>query len=378
MTTSAGRRLAPARRAPRAPRGSRRCPSRPRRRRRRRAAQLLGDAHQPHAVGVAVADDPHLPGHAAAAGATAAVELGPSRSGTIQVPCWPRTAAADVLGRRDDRGAAAAVDEARAGLDLRAPCCPAGTRPSSRWRRASETVRRAMSRCQRVPKSSATRRPRSPARACRPRVDAASSAEQRSLSITASMPTRRPFARATGMPPPPPAITTTPPVEQAADVVELDDLERLRARDHAPPAAARRRAPTSQPRSSAQAPARRLVVERADRLRRVRERRVVRVDDDAGQHRRGGHVRIAVPPASAAAGSRARPGSSRRARRSGSAGTWSARRIAAAARARPTCGPLPCVRRPRGRLPAARRTARRRDAGVSRLLGPGAALVLAR
>jgi hypothetical protein len=56
------------------------------------AAQRPRDPHQPHAVGIAVGQREDLPAHAAT-GAGASRE-GPSESGTIHVPCWPRTAPA--------------------------------------------------------------------------------------------------------------------------------------------------------------------------------------------------------------------------------------------------------------------------------------------
>ena len=78
-------------------------------------AQGARDAHEPHAVGVAVRERADLPAHAAT-GADAKTD-GPSSSGTIQVPWCPRTAVA--------RCAASAITalppaahEARGALDL--------------------------------------------------------------------------------------------------------------------------------------------------------------------------------------------------------------------------------------------------------------------
>ena len=90
------------------------------------------------------------------------------------------------------------------------PMLPAGNSPPARPRTASDTVILDSSRSQRVPKSIATRgTPVSSTNRSAPTASA-SSAVQRSLSITPGTPSTPVPAGATGIPPPPPAITTVP------------------------------------------------------------------------------------------------------------------------------------------------------------------------
>ena len=130
----------------------------------------------------------------------------PARPGCRRYP-RPRRAAARRTSRSPRRRLA---DESRRRTPPSDPCCPAGTRPSARSRSASDTVSRAMSRCHRVPKSSATRSTPVSITSSDASTARASTAEARSLSITASAPLRPPSRRTTGIPPPPAAITSTP------------------------------------------------------------------------------------------------------------------------------------------------------------------------
>ena len=204
----------------------------------------------------------------------------------------------------------------------------------------------------------------------------ASRAEAWSLSITASMPSKRPSRRTTGMPPPPHAIASVPAASSARIGFELDDLERLGGGDDPPPAAARvRLAASSRGRARAPPPAS-AAIERPDRLRRVRRRR----------GRRGVHddVRAATQATGRSAtgrelrrrsARRSPPASARRRRQSGSGGASSAARSWRRS-SFPTCGPFPCVITT-WRLRAAarrRRTSSRRfarcSAAVPRSPGP--------
>ena len=117
-------------------------------------AGVLRDRHQPHAVGVAVADDADAPGHATTARRPRPTALR-RRARSTSRPHPPRRRRA---GRRTDHRAAAGLpDELARRLHLGSHA--AGREVAvGQARRASDTVRRASSRSQRVPKSSATRR----------------------------------------------------------------------------------------------------------------------------------------------------------------------------------------------------------------------------
>src|SRR5205807_3523464 len=116
-------------------------------------AHRARDTHQPDAVRVAIRDDAHVPGHAAAVAAPAhAVADGPSASTTILVPAEPSTASMS----RSAQVTIAARPPSRTNRTADStfgPMLPAGNSPWRRSASASDTVSRAMSRCQRVPKS---------------------------------------------------------------------------------------------------------------------------------------------------------------------------------------------------------------------------------
>ena len=266
----------------------------------------------------------------------------------------------------------------RAAPSIFGPMLPGGNSPASRWRSASDDREADDRRAGRgVPNPSAAR------------GDAGDEHEQvgaerggelggAAVLVDDGVDARRgpPARRTTGMPPPPPAITSTPRRREHLDLVAA---RRSRAgcglgiiRRHPRPASGADlpAALVGQP------PRRRLVVERADRLRRRRgERRVVGVDADAREDRRGRQRRVDARRAPAGAGSRSRPGSSRRGRRTAARGASGSPPACCSASA-PTCGPLPwvsttsCAR-------ATRAIAPRGLDRVRRLLGPGPALVLA-
>ena len=102
------------------------------------------------------------------------------------------------------------------------------------------------------------------------------------MSITASMPARCSPRLVAGMPPPPQATTIEPEASSERIALELDHLERLRRGHDAPPAAAG--VVDDLPAAVALELARLLlVVERADRLGRLREGRVVLGHQHVGQ-----------------------------------------------------------------------------------------------
>ena len=135
---------------------------------------------------------------------------GPSSSGTIHVPWWPRTAVA--------RCAASVITALPPALTKRAApsifgphAARAGTRPPRGGAAHRRRVRRSAARDAGVPKPISTRGTLVTSTSMSACSDTASSAAQRSLSTTASSPTSCPSRHATGMPPPPAAMTSTPP-----------------------------------------------------------------------------------------------------------------------------------------------------------------------
>ena len=270
------------------------------------------------------------------------------------------------------RAPAARLDEARRGLHLR---------PHAAGRELA-LVEAAL--------ASETRQPRQLALPARAEVDrharhageqhehvgverrARARAEQRSLSITAATPTSRSPPRATGMPPPPAAITSAPCSSSARTWSLAEHLARVRAGDHAAPAApgVGRHVPAALARA---APRLVLVVERADRLRRRREGRVGRVDEHAREQRGGRHATDRAPRWPSAAGSRSGPASSRSARRAAAAGPRP-RRASCCSSSAPTCGPLPCVSTTSWPARRSATSSRGDHAGVRELLVPGARL----
>src|SRR6185312_11557468 len=116
-------------------------------------AQRTRDAHEAHAVGVAIGQRADLPAHAAT-GAEPKTE-GPSPSGTIHVPWWPRMAVA--MWAASVMIALPPWSTKRAAPSIFGPMLPAGNSPSSRWLRASVTVSRYAARAAGVPKPISTR-----------------------------------------------------------------------------------------------------------------------------------------------------------------------------------------------------------------------------
>ena len=174
---------------------------------------------------------------------------------------------------------------------------------------------------------------------------AASSALARSLSITASIPTRRRPGRnrlvrvhdrdpaASG------ADHDRAGLEQDLDRLQSEDPLRKRRRNDAPHALAVGLERPALLRG--QLVGLRGGVDRPDRLRRIAERGVVRVDLDLGEERREALLeRQRRCRAPAGSGSRS---SHRSARRAGRAGTRATSLYAAPwSASRPTCGPFPC------------------------------------
>ncbi len=168
---------------------------------------------------------------------------------------------------------------------------PAGNSPSSKPRRASETVRWSTSRSQRVPKSSATRGTPVSSTSTSAPIAHASRSEQRSLSITHATPTTSSPCRATGMPAAAAGDHDRAVLEQHRGVLVAEHLQRLRARHDAAPAAAgvRRDVPAA---GLGEALGLLLAVERPDGLGRVREGPVVEVDQHARQQHGDRHRRV--------------------------------------------------------------------------------------
>ena len=175
-----------------------------------------------------------------------------------------------------------------------AACCPGRTGRRRRARPARPRPSSCRSRWVGRPKSTATcSTPVRTSRTSAPSL-AASRAEARSLSTTASTPAREPSARrTTGIPPPPAATTTAPVPAGPRSGRQLQDLPRLRGGDHPAPAPAG--VLPHHPALGVHAAAGlRLVVEVADRLGGSAERRVAGVDHRAGDHadRRPPHPRL--------------------------------------------------------------------------------------
>ena len=241
-----------------------------------------------------------------------------------------------VLERADHRAAARRLGEPAGRLDLRAH--RAGSEPeppelarayASRSARASGVPQPVWTAGTSVSSSSAS----APS-------SIASSAAARSLSTTASTPLKLPSgATTTGTPPPPAQTTSTPCVDEQPDRVDLDDRGRLGRGDDAPPArAVGAHGPAARGRDGGRLGG---LVDGADRLRRGVERGVVGVHHDLREQCRDVARRQRVVAAPAGAGSRSCPRTRRRARRADT--RRPRRRPRPAARADPTCGPLPWV-----------------------------------
>ena len=168
------------------------------------AAHALRDAHELHAVRVAVGD--HL---------TCQLTAAPP-PGRLRSTCRPRRAiaATSAVGVITSARPPARY-EALGGLDLRAHAAGRELARVDARARVGDASAVDSGRSQRVPKSSATRGTAVSSTSRSEPSAMPSSAEQRSLSITAAKPTSASRA-ATGMPPPPPAITIAPLLEQRA------------------------------------------------------------------------------------------------------------------------------------------------------------------
>ena len=254
------------------------------------------------------------------------------------------------------------------------PCCPARSGSPRQVRPRLVEREPVHPRRLSVPQSSATRSTEVLITNSSAPICCASSEDAKSLSMTAATPSSTPSARrTTGIPPPPTVMTMKSSSISGTDRVLLDDAQRAGRGDHAPPATA---GILDDVPSVTVAPLGRLglVHVRADRLGRVRERRVVRGDldlgDDGDGAARDAHPGEVVLPGSAGARSRSPPASPRRTRRAaprGARGTASSERR----RMNPTCGPLPCPIATR--QPSARSSPRcaRSSHGARRCTGRG-------
>ena len=239
------------------------------------AAQPAGDAHELDAVRVAVGDDLHMPAHSSAA----------SCSASIQVPSSPRIAASSDAGSVMIAARPPPVAKRCGGLDLRAHAAGrklAGVQPPLRLGRAHAKQRALPARAEVLDDARDRGQQHED-------VEAERDAELGRGAVLVDdrrHARERAAARADGDAAAAAGDDDLAALGEHLDRLELEDLDGLGAGHHAAPAAPGVLA--DDPAALAGEPLGVLLaVERADRLGRVVERRIVVVDADAGQDRRG-------------------------------------------------------------------------------------------